>query len=61
MFGQLPIHMGAKPQSKPQLETGNSAPKMKKAPTLEDIKAKLTPEQIDEAKKKFAQFDKDGR
>jgi len=56
---ELPIHMGARPMNRTALETGAEAPKIQRADTLEQIRDKLTPQQLEDAKAKFKQYDKD--
>ncbi len=54
--------MGYKPGSKPApLETGHDAPKAKKPDQLEEVKERLTPDQLNQAKAKFKEYDKDGK
>ncbi len=55
--------MKASPSSRssPALETGQNSPKLEKRDSLADVKERLTPDQIADAKKKFHAYDKDNR
>eukprot|EP01119_Soliformovum_irregulare_P002905 TRINITY_DN1315_c0_g1_i1.p1 TRINITY_DN1315_c0_g1~~TRINITY_DN1315_c0_g1_i1.p1 ORF type:complete len:250 (+),score=73.95 TRINITY_DN1315_c0_g1_i1:51-800(+) len=59
---ELPIHMGARPgltSSRP-LESGSNSPKTEKGETLDQLKERVGPEVIEEARQSFIKFDKDG-
>lgn len=52
--------MKASPTSRPAtLESGQNAPKLEKRDSLADVKERLTPDQIADAKQKFKTYDKD--
>jgi hypothetical protein len=53
--------MKASPTSRPALESGQNAPKLEKRDSLADVKDRLTPDQVADAKQKFKAYDKDNR